>query len=125
MAVVLAAHKLPTLGSTHSVNKPSPVSPKMIKFLASLCACFCFSQTMLAWNVEGHMVVAQIAYNHLDSTVKAKCDALVAVPLAYGGNSTSNFVTAACWADDYKSQLNTGTGHYIDLPFSRYGAQIN
>ena len=64
------------------------------------------------------MVVAQVAYNHLDSAVKAKCDALVAVPLAYGGSSTSNFVTAACWADDYKSQLNTGTWHYIDLPFS-------
>jgi hypothetical protein len=75
----------PNLGYTHSVNKQSPISPKMIKFLASLCACFCFSQTMLAWNAEGHIVAAQIAYNHLDSAVKAKCDAVVAVPLAYGG----------------------------------------
>jgi hypothetical protein len=97
----------------------------MIKFLASLCACFCFSQAVLAWNAEGHMVVAQIAYNHLDPAVKAKCDALIAVPLAYGGNSTSNFVTAACWADDYKSKLNTGTWHYIDLPFSLDGTSTN
>ena len=58
--------------------------------------CFCFSQTLLAWNAEGHMVVAQIAYNHLDSAVKARCDALIAVPLAYRGDSTTNFVTAAC-----------------------------
>jgi hypothetical protein len=97
----------------------------MIKFLASLCACLCFSQTVLAWNAEGHMVVAQIAYNHLDSAVKARCDALIAVPLAYGGNSTSNFVTAACWADDYKGQLSTGTWHYIDLPFSLDGTSAN
>jgi hypothetical protein len=68
----------------------------MIKFLASLFACFCCSQTLLAWNAEGHMIVAQIAYNHLDSAAKAKCDALIAVPLAYGGDSTTNFVTAAC-----------------------------
>jgi hypothetical protein len=84
----------------------------MIKFLAFLCACFCLSQTVLAWNAEGHMVVAQIAYNHLDSTVKAKCDALIAVSLAYGGNSTSNFVTAAVWADDYK--VSVGLGARVD-----------
>jgi S1/P1 Nuclease len=97
----------------------------MIKFLASLCSCFCCSQTLLAWNAEGHMILAQIAYNHLNSTVKAKCDALLAVPLAYGSDSTSNFVTAACWADDYKSKLNTGTWHYIDLPFSLDGTSTN
>jgi hypothetical protein len=97
----------------------------MIKFLASLCVCFCFSQAVLAWNAQGHMVVAQIAYNHLDSAVKAKCDALIAVPLAYGGNSTSNFVTAAVWADDYKSQLGSSIWHYIDLPFSLDGTSTN
>ena len=75
--------------------------------------------------LRGHMVVAQIAYNHLDPSVKAKCDALIAVPLTYGGNSTSNFVTAACWADDYKSQLGTGIWHYINLPFSLDGTSTN
>lgn len=67
------------------------------------------------------MVVAQIAYNHLDPAIKAKCDALIAVPLTYGGSSTSSFVTAATWADAYKSQLGTGIWHYIDLPFSLDG----
>ena len=97
----------------------------MIKFLTGLSACFCLSQSVLAWNAEGHMVVAQIAYNHLDSTVKAKCDALIAVPLNYGGTATSDFVTAAVWADDYKSQLGSGTWHYIDLPFSLDGTSTN
>jgi hypothetical protein len=38
---------------------------------------------------------------------------------------TTNFGTAACWADDYKNKLNTGTGHYIDLPFSLDGTSTN
>ena len=97
----------------------------MIKCLTCLCACFCVSQTVMAWNAEGHMVVAQIAYNHLDTAAKAKCDALIAVPLAYGGTSTSNFVTAAVWADDYKSQLGTRIWHYIDLPFSLDGTSTS
>ena len=76
-------------------QKQFPDSPKMIKFLTSLCACFCCSQTVLAWNAEGHMVIAQIAYNHLGSAVKAKCDALIAVPLAYCGNSTSTLPSSS------------------------------
>ena len=97
----------------------------MFKFLTSLCACFCCSQTVLAWNAEGHMVIAQIAYNHLGSAVKAKCDALIAVPLTYGGSGTSTFVTGAVWADDYKSQLGSSIWHYIDLPFSLDGTSTN
>lgn len=71
------------------------------------------------------MLVAQIAYNHLDPAVKARCDALIAVSLTPGGSSTSNFVTSACWADDYKSQLGTGIWHYLDLPFSLDGTSTN
>jgi hypothetical protein len=71
------------------------------------------------------MVVAQIAYNHLAPAAKAKCDALVAVPLQYASAGTSNFVTAAVWADEFKSQLGSGTWHYIDLPFSLDGTSTN
>jgi hypothetical protein len=79
----------------------------------------------LAWNAEGHMIVAQIAYNHLTPAVKARCDALIAVPLTYSNSQNNTFVTAACWADDYKSQLGSGTWHYIDLPFSLDGTSTN
>jgi S1/P1 Nuclease len=78
----------------------------------------------MAWNAEGHMAVAQLAYNHLDPTVKARCDVLIAVPLSPGGTTTNTFVTAACWADDFKSQLGTGNWHYIDLPFSLDGTSF-
>jgi hypothetical protein len=91
----------------------------------SIWAGVCFSCNALGWNAEGHMIVAQIAYNHLDPAVKAECDALVAVPLQYASAGTSNFVTAACWADDFKSKLGTGTWHYIDLPFSLDGTPTN
>jgi S1/P1 Nuclease len=98
----------------------------MTKFLTSLCACFCLAQPVLAWNAEGHMVVAQMAYNHLDPAVKAKCNALIAVSLpGYSNTSTTNFVTAAVWADDFKSSLGTGTSHYIDLIFSLDGTPTN
>jgi hypothetical protein len=97
----------------------------LIKWLLSLCAGISFSSHALAWNAEGHMVVAQIAYNHLDPAVKAQCDALIAVPLQYASAGTSNFVTAAVWADDFKSQLGSGIWHYIDLPFSLDGSSTN
>jgi hypothetical protein len=92
------------------------MTTKMIRSLVSIAACFCLARPALAWNAEGHMVVAQIAYNHLDPAVKATCDALIAVPLSFSSTSTSNFVTAAVWADDFKTSLGTGTSHYIDLP---------
>src|SRR5205085_9244478 len=50
-----------------------------------------------------------------------KCDALIAVPLTYGSSGNNTFVTAACWADDYKTSLGTAIWHYIDLPFSLDG----
>jgi hypothetical protein len=73
------------------------------------------------------MVTAQIAYGHLNPAVKAKCDALIAVPLASSltSSGTSNFVTAACWADDFKTQLGTAIWHYIDLPFSLDGTSTS
>jgi hypothetical protein len=74
-----------------------------------------------AWNGVGHMVVAQIAHNHLDPIVKAKCDALIATAVPYGTTANNTFVTASCWADDAKVQLGTGEWHYIDYLFSLDG----
>lgn len=95
------------------------------RLTTTLCAFFGLSYSALAWNAEGHMVVAQIAYNHLDPAAKTNCDALIAVPLNYGSSANNTFVTAACWADDYKSSLGTGASHYIDLAFSLDGTPTN
>jgi hypothetical protein len=89
------------------------------KFLAGIILVLPFMPCARAWNAEGHMVVAQIAYNHLNPDVKAKCDALISIPVFNSGNNNSNFVTAACWADDIKSFTSTyNIWHYIDIPFS-------
>lgn len=71
------------------------------------------------------MLVSQIAYNHLTPTAKARSDALIAVPLANASAGTSNFVTAAVWADDFRSQLGTGGSHFINLPLSLDGTSTN
>lgn len=89
---------------------------KITNLLACFFVCICLSGTAWGWGQEGHMVVAQIAYNHLDPAVKAQCDALIAVPLSFANTKSTNFVTAASWADDFKGSLGTGTSHYIDLP---------
>src|SRR5262245_19064353 len=97
----------------------------MIRLLAvSLVSSFayvCILPSALGWGSEGHMVVSQMAYNHLTPAVKARCDALIAVPLTNASSSSSNFITAAVWADDFKSQFGTAIWHYTDLPFSLDG----
>ena len=71
------------------------------------------------------MVVSRMAYNHLNPNARATCDSLIAVSLPNASTGTSNFVTAAVWADDFKTQLGTATWHYIDLPFSLDGTPTN
>ena len=117
---------LTPLSPAPAATRAKPRLPfRLTGLLLSLCGCFGFSRSGLGWNGEGHMVVAQMAYNHLYPAVKAQCDALIAVPLPYASAGTSNFVTAACWADDFKSQLGTGIWHYLDLPFSLDGTLTN
>jgi hypothetical protein len=97
----------------------------LMKFLICLWFWLSLSPQVMAWNAEGHMVVAQTAYNHLDPAVKAKCDALISVTLTNASSSSSNFVTASVWADDFKVALGTGGLHFIDLPFSLDTATTN
>jgi PKD repeat protein len=99
---------------------------RITTFLACFLASICLSQTAFGWGQEGHMTVAEIAYNHLRPDVKAQCDALIAVNLGtYTANASSNFITAASWADDFKSSLGTGTSHYIDLPLCINGLAVS
>jgi hypothetical protein len=97
----------------------------MLKLLFSLLVGFGFPLQVLAWNAEGHMAVAQIAYNHLDPFVRARCDTLIAITLTNANAATSNFVTASSWADDFRTQLGTANWHYINIPFSLDGTPTN
>jgi hypothetical protein len=98
----------------------------MAKVLKALFIFVCLVRPALAWDGEGHMVIAQIAYNHLDSAVKAKCDALIAIPVFDANDRNSNFVTAACWADDIKSNTDAyDDSHIDDIPISLDGYPTN
>lgn len=106
--------------------KPPFYEVNMTKFLTTLSALLCLQFSAQAWNAEGHMVVAQIAYNHLNPTAKARCDALIAISLTNSTAATSNFVTASVWADDIKSSTSAfNNWHYIDLPFSLDNTSTN
>ncbi|WP_050785806.1 S1/P1 nuclease [Pedosphaera parvula] len=97
----------------------------LLRLVACFWLCCGFPNCAGAWDAEGHMVVAQIGYNHLDPAVKAKCDALISVALTNVSSQNNTFVTAACWADDNKAALGTAIWHYIDLPFSLDGTPTN
>jgi hypothetical protein len=88
----------------------------MTKFLAFFVACISLSYSAFAWNSLGHQVVAQIAYNHLDPEVKAKCNALL-TNAAICGSSTISFVASSTWADQ-RCESWTSPQHYIDLPIN-------
>jgi hypothetical protein len=90
--------------------------PTGFKLLGSLCACFCLARPVLAWNSQGHQVVAQIAYNHLDPAVKTKCDTLIAASVPCGSVSHT-FVSDSTWADA-RCESGTSPQHYLDLPIS-------
>jgi len=65
-----------------------------------------------AWDDEGHMIVAALAYDRLDSSVRARADALVRMNAQYqswtGGVATASqgkvaFMKAATWPDYIKT----------------------
>jgi hypothetical protein len=68
-----------------------------------------------AWDDTGHMVIAEIAYNHMTPTARAEADRLLKVGAT---SKASDFLTSACWADDIRRERReTGPWHYIDLYF--------
>lgn len=73
-----------------------------------------------AWWCDGHMAVAQIARNSglISASSLQKVDALIAVLAPTYGTMSDSMVTAACWADDLKSQgaAEEAAFHFVDLP---------
>jgi len=66
---------------------------------------FLFQVNTFAWGDTGHMAVAQIAYQNLDSPAKKnRADELVGLIRLQNADSekTYDFVTSACWMDDIR-----------------------
>lgn len=81
--------------------------------------------TTYAWNALGHMVVANIAYQHLEPAAKTKVDNLVAI-LNEQYKDMSSFEHMAYWPDTLRMQkIETYTRwHYIDAAFSNDGTPL-
>lgn len=75
----------------------------MTKVITCLFLYLSLQVSAFSWWDGGHMVVAEIAYEELDSTVKEKVDRyLAAVSLPFPAHS--NFVSSSVWADDISAE---------------------
>ncbi len=88
---------------------------RQVRRLLPFVLVFSLTANALSWNDTGHMVIAAIAYQHLTPKAKRAADALLR-----NGDQWSDFLTAACWADDTKSR-DTGRWHYVDQYFREDG----
>src|SRR6266446_6595366 len=91
-----------------------------------LIACFCLTlltQRLAAWDIPGHMTVAQVAYTRLNSNAAAHLGQLSAQVTYVGSNKTNHYneVNVAGWADNIKHSFtdphngNYANWHFIDL----------
>lgn len=96
----------------------------LFKF-SSLLFLMVFSGSIFAWNSVGHMVVANIAYQHLKPNVQKKVDGLVGY-LHQEYPDMQTFSQMSYWADSLRGQkIETFTHwHYIDIGFSVDGTPV-
>lgn len=81
--------------------------------LLYFCVNSCF-----AWNMQGHKVIAQIAFDNL--TPKAKSFVSIYLNNGHANGLENQFVNSATWLDRlrFKEVYWYDALHYIDIPFS-------
>ncbi len=91
----------------------------------SLCLGILISFNSYSWNALGHMVVANIAYEHLRPDVRLKVDKIVS-DLSKEYPYITQFNQIGPWPDSLRAQrIEIFTHwHYIDLPLSADGTPI-
>lgn len=92
--------------------------------LALCLGLICFIQRLNAWDISGHMIVAQVAYSRLNTNAAAHV-AQLASQVSYDDGHTVhhyNAVNVAGWADDIKhSFTDPNKGHYKNWHFIDLG----
>lgn len=78
-----------------------------------------------AWWDPGHLVVAMIAYEHLDETARARVEELTGV-LQRDYPYLNHFITTGPWPDDLKAEgvRAYDTWHYTNLPYNPAGVAL-
>lgn len=70
----------------------------------------------LAWGVEGHQIVAHIAFHELTSVARAQVQDLL------GGDAETAMVEASTWADEIRLRRpETAPWHFVDIPIAATG----
>jgi hypothetical protein len=85
-----------------------PAAAVLLMFLASSRA--------WAWGNEGHRIIADIAWDHLNNATREKLRPFL------GDNDLASIST---WADDIRSQRSeSGPWHYVDIPQDASGYEV-
>ncbi|MFZ4683550.1 MAG: S1/P1 nuclease [Terrimicrobiaceae bacterium] len=86
------------------------------RLFLGLAALACWISNASAWDAFGHMLVCQVAYEHLTPQAKAGVEKSIAAFNAKNGTDYT-FVTMGCWMDDIRGKTKEfNTWHYIELP---------
>ncbi len=94
---------------------------KLRNLLASLLLTASLAPSAWCWFDTGHMVVASIAEDQLSTSARAEADRLLKIGST---DKAYDFITAAPWADDTKTQ-QTGPWHYYDVYFRADGGSTD
>jgi len=81
------------------------------------------TQPVECWLDGGHMLVAQVAYNHLDPEVKERVDVL-SEAFAFFYPEHQSFITSSTWMDYVRCKGGLyifDTWHYVDIPYDPEG----
>jgi hypothetical protein len=92
------------------------------QWVVALLLCFSFFSNGQAWWDGGHMVIAEIAHQHLNPSVKDEVNRLLGLfPDAFPNHHT--FMTSSVWADSLRKRGVSAfdTWHYINYPYDPEG----
>ena len=94
----------------------------MMKFKILAIVLFLIPANLFAWNSVGHRIIAQIAYDQLTPTTKAKVDALTK-NMFDSQYPDARFLKASTWPDEIRTKTSRyNSWHFIDLPFVKNNA---
>ena len=78
----------------------------------------------VAWDVSGHMITGEIAWERLRPEVRERVGDLVGrIPHQWNDDRPYHLVTATAWMDDWRSEPGNHLGvfHYVDFPYTPTG----
>lgn len=90
-----------------------------LRVVATTAALLLTHSAAWAWDATGHMLVAEIAWQNTKPTARQKVTEMVSkLDNRFNAHNTYNFVTAACWMDDIRSDKTVNvwsSWHYVDI----------